>query len=143
MANALEVIGKRQGGDVYVCEYKPDGEEPLSEQGALTEILRDRSKRNKPFAFENDEDVPSEAIRSFEYSGQRKHRPVPTSGFKVAFEWTGLAWDRDEALDIALKCLEAHDGCMLRVEDLSKAPAERPIDTQIQEYFAVQTAPAL
>jgi hypothetical protein len=90
LEKALEVIGKRQGGDVYACGHTQDNEEPVPEEGALTEMLKDRKNRSRP-DFDNDDDYAPKPRVSFAYGSLFKEKKEPRPGFKVVFEWTGLA----------------------------------------------------
>jgi hypothetical protein len=133
LEKALDVISKRQGGDVYACGHTEGNEEPVPEEGALTEMLKDRKNRSRP-AF--DDDFEPRPRVSFEYGSLLRDKKELKSGFKVVFEWTGLAWRRDEALDVILKCVEDREGCLVRVSDLSKERLEpKAIDAHLETYF--------
>jgi hypothetical protein len=138
LEKALDVISKRQGGDVYACGHTEGNEEPVPEEGALTEMLKDRKNRSRP-DFDDDDEYKARPRVSFGYGSTLKEKKEPTSGFKVVFEWTGLAWTRDEALDVILKCLEDRKGCLVSVADLSNDRLEPKaiqghLDASFQEH---------
>jgi hypothetical protein len=133
LEKALDVISKRQGGDVYACGHTEGNEEPVPEEGALTEMLKDRKNRSRPVF---DDDFEPRPRVSFEYGSLFKEKREPASGFNVVFEWTSLAWNRDEALDATLKCVEDREGCVVSVSDFSKDRLEpKAIQAHLEDYF--------